>query len=76
MKLNNEAGQRQVTASRALPTALTALTLRVQQPGDSQLSLGHAEGLLQVLLVALAVHLGHVDQGRPARRVQLSLHVV
>lgn len=40
----------------------SSLTLRVQQPGDAQLSLRHAESLLQVLLVALAMHQTHVDQ--------------
>lgn len=42
------------------------LTLGVQQSGDAQLSLGQAEGLLQVLVVALSVHLIHVNQGGPA----------
>lgn len=45
---------------------MTALTLWVQQPGDAQFPLSHAEGLLQVLLVALSVHLCHVDQSGPA----------
>lgn len=38
------------------------LTFGVQQSGDTQLSLCHAEGLLQVLLVGLSVHLTHIDQ--------------
>lgn len=42
------------------------LTLGVQQSGDTQLSLCQAEGLLQVLLVALSVHLIHVNQSGPA----------
>ena len=42
------------------------LTLWVQQPGDPQVSLGHGEGLFEVLLVGLAVHLVHVNQRRPA----------
>lgn len=42
------------------------LTLGVQQSGDAQLSLCQAEGLLQVLLVALSVHLIHVNQSGPA----------
>lgn len=41
---------------------VSSLTLRVQQPGDAQLSLRHAERLLQILLVALAIHQTHVDQ--------------
>lgn len=44
------------------------LTFRVQQSGDSQFSLCHAEGLLQILLVALSVHLAHVDESGPANR--------
>lgn len=42
------------------------LTFGVQQSGDAQLSLCHAEGLLQVLLVGLSVHLTHIDQRGPA----------
>lgn len=41
---------------------VSSLTLWVQQPGDAQLSLRHAESLLQILLVALAIHQAHVDQ--------------
>ena len=41
------------------------LTLWVEQAGDPQLSLCHAEGLLQVLLAALPVHLAHVYQMGP-----------
>ena len=47
---------------------MVCLTLWVQQPGDPQVSLGHAEGLLEVLLVGLAVHLVHVNQRRPGDR--------
>lgn len=36
--------------------SVSSLTFRIQQSGDTQLSLRHAEGLLQVLLVALSVH--------------------
>ena len=43
-----------------------SLTLGVQQSGDAQVSLCHAEGLLQILLVALSVHLAHVNQSGPA----------
>ncbi len=50
-----------VWGSRASP-----LTLGVQQSGDAQLSLCHAEGLLQILLVALPVHLTNVNQSWPA----------
>lgn len=39
---------------------MQTLTFGVQQPGDAQFSLCHAEGLLQILLVALPVHLAHV----------------
>lgn len=45
---------------------MSSLTLGVQQSGDAQFSLCHAEGLLQILLVALSVHLTHVNQSRPA----------
>lgn len=44
---------------------MTSLTLWVQQSGDAQVSLCHAEGLLQILLVALSVHLTHVNQSWP-----------
>lgn len=45
---------------------MASLTLGVQQSGDAQFSLCHTEGLLQVLLVALSVHLTHVNQSGPA----------
>lgn len=60
------------TSSNIPPTVVwreilkVSLTLRVQQSGDAQVSLCHAEGLLQILLVALSVHLAHVDQSGPA----------
>lgn len=62
------------TSSNIPPTVVwreilkVSLTLRVQQSGDAQVSLCHAEGLLQILLVALSVHLAHVDQSGPAAR--------
>lgn len=46
--------------------SISCLTLGVQQSGDAQFSLRHAEGLLQILLVALSVHLVHVNQSGPA----------
>lgn len=49
---------------------LVLLTFRVQQSGDPQLSFCHTEGLLQVLLVGLTVHLVHVDPGGPAGPTQ------
>lgn len=49
---------------------LLPLTFWVQQPGDAQLSLCHAEGLLQILLVGLPVHLTHVNESGPAGRNQ------
>lgn len=41
------------------------LTIRLQQSGDPQLSLSHAEGLLQVLLVGSVSGLGQIHQARP-----------
>lgn len=49
---------------------MAPLTFGVQQSGDAQVSLCHAEGLLQILLVALSVHLTHVNQSGPADRNQ------
>lgn len=47
--------------------SISRLTLGVQQSGDAQFSLCHAEGLLQILLVALSVHLVHVNQSGSAK---------
>lgn len=41
------------------------LTVRIQQPGDAELLLRDAEGLLQVLLVAPGPGSGQIDHVRP-----------
>lgn len=51
---------------RGTPQFPPARTFGVQQPRHPQIPLGHGEGLVQVLQVALAVHPAHVDQHRPA----------
>lgn len=50
-----------------------APTFRVQQARHPQVPLSHGEGLVQVLQVALAVHLVHVDEHGPAGRGQGAL---
>ena len=45
-----------------------SVTFWVEQPSDTQVSLCHTEGLLQVLYMGLSVHLTHVNQSRPGDR--------
>lgn len=65
VKLHNNTHKLNCSLSKVIVN-MTSLTLGVQQSGDAQFPLCHVEGLLQILLVALSVHLTHVNQSGPA----------
>lgn len=59
----------------AQPQGTIKLTFWIEQTGDAQLSLRHAECLFQVLQIRLSVHLTHVNQIRPKAHTQVINHV-